>query len=141
MNSRQLRWILSNDKVTSRPFKGVYAFDEIVHIKQKSFPSAYVFNLDPSYKPGVHWVAVYIDRNGLTEYFDSFAHPSPREIKDFLYTCAASWNYNHVPVQELYSTTCGQFVVFYIYQRCSGLTLESILRKYFKPHAKIMNDV
>ena len=37
--------------------------------------------------------------------------------------------------------TCGQFVVFYIYQRCSGLTLESILRKYFKPHAKIMNDV
>ena len=47
MNSRQLRWILSNDKVTSRTFKGVYALDEIVHIKQKSFPSAYVFNLDP----------------------------------------------------------------------------------------------
>ena len=38
MNSRQLRWILSNDKVTSRTFKGVYALDEIVHIKQKSFP-------------------------------------------------------------------------------------------------------
>ena len=38
-----------------------------------------------------------------------------------------SWNYNDVPVsQELYSTTCGQFVVFYIYQRWSGLTLESI---------------
>ena len=38
MNSRQLRWILSNDKVTSRTFKGVHALDEIVHIKQKSFP-------------------------------------------------------------------------------------------------------
>ena len=37
--------------------------------------------------------------------------------------------------------TCGQFAVFDIYQRCSGLTLESILRKYFKLHAKIMNDV
>ena len=37
--------------------------------------------------------------------------------------------------------TCRQFVAFYIYQRCSGLTLESIFRKYFKPHAKIMNDV
>ena len=96
-------------------------------LNRKSFPSAYVFNLDPSYKPGSHWVAVYIDRNGLPEYFDSFAHPPPREIKDFLYTCAESWNYNHVPIQELYSTTCGQFVVFYIYQRCSGLTLESIL--------------
>ena len=77
MNSRQLHWILSNDKVTRRTFKGVYAFDEIVHIKQQSFPSAYVFNLDLSYKPGVHWVAVYIDRKGYTEYFDSFGCPLP----------------------------------------------------------------
>ena len=36
---------------------------------------------------------------------------------------------------------CGEFVVLYIYQRCSGLILESILQKYFKPNAKIMNDV
>ena len=115
--------------------------DEIVHTKQKSFPSAYVFNLDPSYNPGVHWVAVYIDRKGHTEYFDSFGHPPPREIKDFLYTCAESWDYNHIPVPDLYSMTCGQFIVFYIYQRCSGLTLDSILRKYFNPDAKIMNDV
>ena len=141
MNSKQLRWILSNDKVTSRNFKGVYALDEIKHIQQISFPSAYVFNLDPSYKPGVHWVAVYIDRKGRPEYFDSFGRPPSREIKDFLCTYAESWNYNDVPVQELYSTTCGQFVVFYIYQRCSGLILKSILRKYFNPQAKIMNDV
>ena len=127
MNSRQLHWILSNDKVTSRTFKGVYALDEIVHIKQKSFPSAYIFNLDPSYKPGSHWVAVYIDRKGRPEYFDSFGRPPPREIKDFLNTCAESWKYNHVPIQEFYSATCGQFVVFYIYQRCSGLTLEAII--------------
>ena len=83
MNSKQLHWILSNDKVTSRNFKGVYALDEIKHIQQITFPSAYVFNLDPSYKPGVHWVAVYIDRKGRPEYFDSFGRPSPREIKDF----------------------------------------------------------
>ena len=31
--------------------------------------------------------------------------------------------------------------MFYIYQRCSGLTLEFILQKYFNPHAKITNDV
>ena len=144
MNRKQLHWILSNDKVTSRNFKGEYALDEIKHTQQISFPSAYVFNLDPSYKPGVHWVAVYIDRidrKGRPEYFDSFGCPPPREIKDFLCTYAESWNYNDVPVQELYSTTCGQFAVFYIYQRCSGLTLKSILRKYFNPQAKIMNDV
>ena len=37
--------------------------------------------------------------------------------------------------------TSEQIVVFYIYQRCSGLTLRSIVQKYFDPHAKIMNDV
>ena len=116
-----------NEKVTSKNFKGVYALDEIGHIKQRSFLSAFVFNLDLSYKPGLHWAAVYIDSKGLPEYFDSFGHPSPREIKDFSYTCVENWNYNHVPVQELYSTTCGQFVVFYIYQGCSGLTLGSII--------------
>ena len=141
MNNKQLHWILSNDKVTSRNFKGIYVLDEIKHIQQISFPSAYFFNLDPSYKPGVHWIAVYIGRKGRPEYFDSFGRPPPREIKDFLCTYVESWNYNDVPVQELYSTTCGQFVVFYIYQRCSGLTLKSILRKYFNPHAKIMNNV
>ena len=92
MNSNQLHWILSNDKVTSRNFKGVYVLDEIKHIKQISFPSAHVFNLDPSYKPGVHWVAVYFDREGLPEYFNSFGRPPPREIKDFLCTYAESWN-------------------------------------------------
>ena len=64
MNSKQLHWILSNDKVTSRNFKGVYALDEIKDIQQISFASAYIFNLAPSYKAGVHWVAVYIDIKG-----------------------------------------------------------------------------
>ena len=52
--------------------------DEIKHIQQISFPSAYVFNLDLSYKPGVHWVAVYIDRKGRPEYFD-FLDVLPQE--------------------------------------------------------------
>ena len=50
MNSRQLYGILSNDKVTSRNFKDVYALNEIKHIKHISFSSAYVFNWDPSCK-------------------------------------------------------------------------------------------
>ena len=115
--------------------------DEISRIENGIFPSVYVINLDPNYKPGLHWISVYFMSKQKAEYFDSFGRPPPREIKDLLCIYAESWNYNHVPVQKLYSTTCGQFVVFYIHQGCSGLTLESILRKYFKPHAKIMNDV
>ena len=105
MNSRQLHWILSNDKVTSRNCKGIHALDEIEHIKQISFPSAYVFNLDPSYKPGVHWVAAYIDRKGLPEYFDSFGRPPQEKSKTF---CA--------PMQK------------------AGTTIMSLFKNFILPH-------
>ena len=73
MNSRQLRWILSGDKFTKLSFRGVYAIDEMKWIKTVSYPSSFVINLDPSYKPSSHWVAVYFDQNGVSEYFDLFA--------------------------------------------------------------------
>ena len=75
MNNRQLRWILSGDKF----FRGVYAIDEIELIKTVSYPSSFVINLNPSYKPGSHWVAVYLEKNGVGEYFDSFARYPPHE--------------------------------------------------------------
>ena len=116
MNSRQLRWILSGDKFTKLSFRGVYAIDEMKSIKSVSYPSSFVINLDPSYKSGSHWVAVYFDKNGVGEYFDSFARYPPHEVVHFLRSHAKGWQYNRTQVQELYTTTCGQFVVFYIYQ-------------------------
>ena len=84
MNSRQLHWISSGDKFTKLSFKGVYAVDEIKLIKTVSYPSFFVINLDPSYKPGSDWVAVYFDRNGEGEYFDSFSRYPPHEVEHFL---------------------------------------------------------
>ena len=141
MNSNQLRWILSNEKVTKHAFCGVFALDEVKYLQNTSFPSAYVFNLDPGYKPGLHWVGVYFDKNGVGEYFDSFGRPPTREIRKFLDSYAEQWKYNGVQIQEMYSTTCGQFVIFYLYQRCSGLTLDLIIWKFFTPHGRVMNDM
>ena len=141
MNSRQLCWILSGDKFTKLSFKGVYAIDEMKLIETVSYPSSFVINLDPSYKPGSHWVAVYFDRNGIGEYVDSFAHYPPYEVDHFLRSHAKGWQYNRMQVQELYTTTCGQFVVFYIYQKSRGLMMEVILHKYFSPHNKLKNDL
>ena len=88
MNSRQLCWILSGDKFTKLSFRGVYAIDEMKLIKSVSYPSSFVINLGPSYKPGSHWVAVYFDKNGVGEYFDSFARYPPHEVVHFLHSHA-----------------------------------------------------
>ena len=141
MNSRQLQWILSGDKFTQLSFGGVYAIDEMKLIKSVSYQSSFVINLDPRYKPGSHWVAVYFEKNYVGEYFDSFSRYPPHEVVHFLCSHAKGWQYNRMQVQELYTTTCGIFVVFYIYQKSQGLTLEVILRKYFSTHNKLRNDL
>ena len=84
MNSTQLRWTLSGDKFMKLSFKGVYAIDEMKLIKTVSYPSSFVIDLDSSYKPGSHLVAVYFDRNGIGEYFESFARYPPQEADHFL---------------------------------------------------------
>ena len=103
MNSRQLHWILSGDKFTKLSFRGVYAINEMKSIKSVSHPSSFViYNLDPSYKPGSHWVAVHFDKNSVGEYFDSFAHYPSHEVVHFLRSHAKGWQYNRMQVQELY---------------------------------------
>ena len=83
---------------------------------------------------------MYFDKNGVGEYFNSFPRYPPHKIVHFLRSHAKGWQYNHMEVQELYTTACGQFVVFYIYQKRLGVTLEVILRKYFSTHNKLRND-
>ena len=141
MNSKQLRWILSRDPITRKTFVDVYARDGIKLINSVAFPSAYIFNFDPGTKPGLHWVEVYFHSNRTGEYFNSFGRPPIREIEQFLNTYAEKWQYNRLQVQELYTTTCGQFSVFYIYQKCKGLSLDCILRKYFTSQGRVMKDM
>ena len=132
LNSRKLHWILLGDKFTKLSFRGVYAIDEMKLIKTVSYPSSFAINLDPSYKPGSHWVAVYFDRNGESEYFDSFGRHPPHEVEHFLCSHAKGFQYNRMQVQEIYTTSCEQFVLFYIYQKSRGLTtLEVILHRHF----------
>ena len=60
-------------------FNGVYSRDNLPKIKD----GAYVINLDEYSDIGTHWVALYVQNNGVT-YFDSFGvEHIPKEIKAF----------------------------------------------------------
>ena len=44
-----------------------------------------VFNLDPHYKSGSHWVALYMDfKSAGIYYFDSYAEKPPKEVVDLM---------------------------------------------------------
>lgn len=66
-----------------KQFKGVYSIDKLpFYILEKPF--GIVVNLDPSWKPGSHWVAIYCPKYGQVIYFDSFGLQPPNQIKVFI---------------------------------------------------------
>ena len=72
MNILQIERLLKKGLKSKTIFKKVCALDQL---EKPTFPSAYVINSDPSSKPGEHWVAVYFDKRGRGEYFDSYGLP------------------------------------------------------------------
>ena len=72
MNTLQIERLLKKDLKSKTIFKKVCALDQL---EKPTFPSAYVINSDPSSKPEEHWVAVYFDKRGRGEYFDSYGLP------------------------------------------------------------------
>jgi hypothetical protein len=102
-------------------FIGTYPKDLLPKIH--GLPIGIVINTDSSYEPGEHWVSVYIDRNGLGEYFDSFGLPPlHKEITDFMHNnCPQGWLYNTITFQSIYSQTCGNYCVLYLSSKFKGM--------------------
>ena len=72
MNILQIERLLKKGLKSKTIFKKVCALDQL---EKPTFPFAYVINSDPSSEPGEHWVAVYFDKRGRGEYFDSYGLP------------------------------------------------------------------
>lgn len=128
MNTQQIDSLLKRDPFSKKIFKKVCALDQI---EQPIFPSAYVINSDPSNKPGEHWVAVYFDKNGKGEYFDSYGlPPSFLDLDEYMNRHSRSWIWNRKTLQALFSTTCGHYCIYYILLRCRGIPLLDIVESF-----------
>lgn len=99
-------------------------------IKDGKYKIGIIFNLDPHYKPGSHWTALYIDiHKGLIFYFDSNGDPIPIQVKMLVERIITQghelemkfvFNQNH-PLQHQYENTeCGIYVLYMITQLLSN---------------------
>jgi len=91
----------------------------------------FVFNLDPSYKQGSHWVAYFIDRErGEIMYFDSFAPREsriPPEIKECSRKLIEKHGYKSRINQFKYqkgNSECGVFSIMFIISKINGYDLD-----------------
>lgn len=127
---------------------GECVWDELCHfslqhmIKRGKFKIGICFNLDPHYKPGSHWVSMFINiKKGTIFYFDSAGEPVPKQIKKFAdnvieqgHRLAKPINFtfdqNH-PVEHQYGNTeCGVYTLFFIVHMLE----DKVTAQYLKTH-------
>lgn len=123
-------------------------WDELCHfklsnmIKQGKRKIGVIFNLDPHYKGGSHWVSLFINVNKKTiYYFDSAGEAIPEPIQRFVNTVikqgqqqsppiAFRFDQNH-PVEHQYGNTeCGMYSLYFIVH----MLQDKINQDYLKTH-------
>jgi hypothetical protein len=126
MDSGQLDSILNADRFTSKIHNGVFACDQLP--KNINYPAAFVINTDPSYMPGMHWVAVYFNKQGKCSYFDSYGlAPFVNSIKAFL---GKEYQFNNLHIQSDDSNVCGHYCILFLTRAARGQTLQNIIAQF-----------
>ena len=141
MFSSQIRNALLSDPYVSDYFAGVFPCDQLQQLRV-TVPCAVVANTDPSYRKGEHWVAFHVDRNGRSEYFDSYGFPpvqkeflqfALRTLKD-VDSNGEKVTFNNVQLQALDSNVCGQYCIAYLAKKARGTSMPAIIKTYSGSH-------
>lgn len=99
-----------------------------------------IFNLDPHYLEGSHWVALFINiKKAEIFYFDSNGDPTPKEVKRLIKKIMKQGqkhgihfrsDSNHGVDHQLENTECGIYCLYFIIELLTGKKTG----EYFKKH-------
>lgn len=88
-----------------------------------------IFNLDEHYKPGSHWVAVFIDcKRGMIYYFDSYGDIVPTQILKFVRIVqeqsskfSKRYDFHMTKTRHQYENSeCGMYCLYFIINMLKG---------------------
>ena len=102
-------------------FIGTFPCDNIPIVSHR--PASFIVNIDPSNKPGIHWVSIWLKKNKTGEFFDPFGYPPLQfEIANYLESqCPNGWCYNTIMLQDIFSITCGKYCILFVKLRCHNI--------------------
>lgn len=86
-------------------------------------PFCLISNLDPDSKPGSHWIAIYINKHGVGEYFDSYGRKPSGNHLSFLKTNCKKWFYNCKVLQHYLTSVCGEYCLVYVLFKISNVPM------------------
>ena len=79
----------------------------------------FIYNLEPAYMSGSHWVATYVKDN-VINYFDSFGMPPFQEMVDHAKKKNLTLLHQNSQIQNLMSSTCGYFCLYFLNEMHQG---------------------
>ena len=127
MNTQQIQCAIDCDPIMKQKVIGVFARDEIP--RTANFPFGIVMNTDPKTSEGTHWLALYYQSKNTIELFDSYGH-SPE------YFGLKASAYNNKRLQSKTSDVCGQYCLYYLLNKCRGVSMNSIVKPFSDNYAE-----
>ena len=118
------------------PIKDVLSSDE--NVPHNHMQALFIYNLEPSYMNGSHWVATYV-KNGIVNYFDSFGMPPFQEIVDHVKKKKLILLHQNNQIQNINTTTCRYFCLYFLNEMCKGRSYYDLLG-VFNIHDTIKNE-
>jgi len=129
MNTNQLLKCIREDSSLDEQCSGVHPVDRIPELVKR--PECFILNLDPHYKKGSHWIAIYVDQEGQGEFFDTYGRkPHKQLIRKYLRENCPTWTFNKKLIQSPYSSVCGQHCLHFLYHRVRGDSMKTITEEF-----------
>ena len=89
----------------------------------------FIYNLEPSYMSGSHWIATYVEDN-VINYFDSFGLPPFQEMVDHAKKKNLTLIHQNQQIQHLNTTTCGYFCLYFLNEMHKGVDYFDLLQVF-----------
>jgi hypothetical protein len=144
MRGKVIYNILSNDAFTKHIFDGFWFPDRPAQVKKN--PALIIANTDKSTGPGVHWCAIYIDKDKeICEYFDPLGQAPENKLNGYsflphLNKYFSLVEYNTTPVQSSSATTCGHHCIYFGCLKAQNFSLKSIIKSFYTSNTRA-NDL
>ena len=120
----------------------VYSRDTLPYTIHGGVNKLIVCNTAPAWHPGEHWIAIYINKSGVGEYFDSMGnHPLMYGFDRFMDTNSLKWFYNDKCIQSYDSNVCGYHVICYCLSKINHISLLDYTNAFFNNNPALNDDM
>lgn len=128
LSNIEINRLLQKLPTTAPYFCEVAPSDAVFSVPQHR-PLLYVRNTQGSQFPGLHWVAIFVDKCNKAFFFDSNGCEPQKEFKVFLEKFS-SYMWWKRQIQSPVSQCCGHYCIYFLFKCCAGKSAKNAMNRF-----------